>query len=89
MLVIRRRHGESFLIGEDVEVHVLGIEGSQVKFGIRAPVEVRILRREVLENKSANQSAARTGLPPDLARVVQRLRPHPLVKNPQSDSSGH
>jgi carbon storage regulator len=58
MLVIRRRGGESFVIGSDIEVEVLEIEGSQVKLGIRAPREVPILRSEVARTREANRAAA-------------------------------
>lgn len=74
MLVIRRRAGESFFVGEEVEIELLEIEGSQVKIGIRAPRTVVILRREVRSAQRANLSAARHDLPPSLATLVERLR---------------
>ena len=40
MLVIRRRCGESVMIGPDVELEILEVGPSQVKLGIRAPREV-------------------------------------------------
>ncbi|MDX2180980.1 MAG: carbon storage regulator [Bryobacteraceae bacterium] len=74
MLVIRRRAGESLIIGEDVEVEILDIEGSQVKLGLRAPREVHILRKEVARIRSANRTAARSEVPAALAGLVERLR---------------
>ncbi len=44
MLVLKRRPGESLLIGDDVEVKVLGVSGHQVSIGINAPEVVKILR---------------------------------------------
>jgi carbon storage regulator len=47
MLVLTRKLGESFIIGDDIEVVVLKIEGSEVKIGISAPRHVKIYRTEV------------------------------------------
>jgi carbon storage regulator len=57
MLVIRRRAGESFVIGDNVEVEVLEIAASQVKIGIRAPREVPVLRKEIQVTAEQNRSA--------------------------------
>ncbi len=59
MLVIRRRPGEALLIGDDVEVEILDIMGSQVKVGIRAPREITVLRKEIRLTIDQNRAAAR------------------------------
>ena len=81
MLVIRRRPGEALLIGDDVEVEILDIAGSQVKLGIRAPREVTILRKEIRLTIEQNRAAA--GLSAEAAaRVLGLLRgSRPNVKN--------
>ncbi|MCG5534374.1 carbon storage regulator CsrA, partial [Halorhodospira sp. 9621] len=48
MLILQRRVNESLRIGDEIEVRVLGVKGSQVKIGIEAPESVPI-RREELE----------------------------------------
>lgn len=58
MLVIRRRPGESFRIGDDVEVEILEMAAGQVKVGIRAPRSIRVLRSEVLRTQEENLAAA-------------------------------
>ncbi|MGJ8454854.1 carbon storage regulator CsrA [Pseudothermotoga sp. U03pept] len=60
MLVISRKAGESFLIGNEIEVKILKIEGNEVKIGITAPLYVKIYRSEIYqriveENKTAAQ----------------------------------
>ncbi len=52
MLILTRKKNETMVIGHDIRVEVLGIKGSQVKIGIHAPEEVRVLRDELL-GKSA------------------------------------
>lgn len=47
MLVFRRTQGESFQIGDSVEVKILEIGGNQVKIGVVAPREVGIYRSEI------------------------------------------
>ena len=47
MLVLSRKSGERVLVGEDVEVTVLEIEGDRVKLGFSAPRYVPICRAEI------------------------------------------
>ena len=61
MLIIRRRAGESFRIGDDIEIEILETTGAQVKIGIRAPREVPVLRTEVYLTSLQNQNAAAAG----------------------------
>lgn len=49
MLVVKRKKGESILIGENVEIKVIGIENGAVKLAIDAPKDVTILRSELYE----------------------------------------
>ena len=49
MLVLRRRAGESLLIGDEIELRVLEISGGQVKLGVIAPREIAIRRTELEE----------------------------------------
>jgi len=58
MLVISRRAGQSVLIGDDVEIHVVEVAGSRVKLAIQAPREHRILRKEVRVAENQNRAAA-------------------------------
>lgn len=57
MLVLTRKLDEKIMIGKDVVVSVLEIEGSTVKIGIKAPRDVNILRMEVFE-KIQNENIA-------------------------------
>ena len=47
MLVLTRRPNESFFVGENVNIKVLEVKGSQVKIGIDAPRDIQIVRDDV------------------------------------------
>jgi carbon storage regulator len=50
MLVLRRKVGESIILDGVISVSVLAVEGERVKIGITAPLEVTIVREELLKN---------------------------------------
>ncbi|MGD0616041.1 MAG: carbon storage regulator [Bryobacteraceae bacterium] len=60
MLVVRRRAGESVLIGGDIEVVVLEAGQNRVKLGIMAPREVLVFRKELELTREQNRAAAVT-----------------------------
>lgn len=47
MLVLTRKVEESLVIGDQVTLTILAIEGDRVKIGIQAPREISIHRKEV------------------------------------------
>ncbi|KEI10684.1 carbon storage regulator CsrA [Clostridium botulinum C] len=58
MLVVKRKKGESILIGDDIQINIVDIENGAVKISIEAPKEITILRKELYtqvqqENKNA------------------------------------
>ena len=76
MLVLTRKAGESILIGDNVEVRVLRVDGVHVSVGIVAPQMVPILRAELLA-EVRNETEASAVLPAKLGQVQllsQRLK---------------
>lgn len=49
MLILSRRAGESFLIGDNIRITVLNARGTQVRLGIDAPKETAVHRQEIFE----------------------------------------
>lgn len=58
MLIITRKKGESFMIGDDIEIVINKIEDGSVKIGINAPKDISILRKELYEEVEKENKAA-------------------------------
>lgn len=53
MLVLSRREDQTVVIGDNIVLTVLRIQGNTVRIGIQAPRDVRIVRGELIERASA------------------------------------
>jgi carbon storage regulator len=98
MLVLSRKCEQSLLLGDDIVVTVLGIDGDRVKLGIEAPRSVTILRHEVFEQlQASNTSAAASGVRPRMqaiaaalnGRSAQPVSGRDLVPAVEDGTSGH
>ena len=63
MLVLTRKKDQALVIGDDIAITVLDIQGDQIRLGVEAPKNVKIFRKELYleileENKNAAKSAA-------------------------------
>jgi carbon storage regulator len=55
MLVITRKRGEKVQIGHDIEVMVTQIRDGAVRLAIKAPLEMAVVRTELLVGKEATK----------------------------------
>jgi carbon storage regulator len=91
MLVMRRRAGESILIGEGVEIRILSIDRTRVKFGITAPRSVPVVARELDLVRKENLAAAQA--PPEAAVALAHalrsfMTPEPQPARTSSNPAG-
>ena len=75
MLVIRRRAGEGFRIGLDIEIEVLEVSPTRVKIGVVAPGALPIVRKEVLLTRRENLAASHNAAPHTIAWLSEKLGP--------------
>lgn len=66
MLVLTRDVSETFSIGDEITVQILGVNGNQVRLGIDAPKDIKIHRAEVFQRIASKQSQQqpRRAVPP-------------------------
>ncbi len=87
MLVLTRKAEQSIMIGDDIEIFVSSIDGNTVRIGIKAPRDIKVLRKETfeevrLENLKAVQAAA------DYSRSLKKILPRsPETDNQKSENS--
>jgi carbon storage regulator len=46
-LILTRRVGERIIIGNDIEVTVMSVNGGQIRLGVTAPRTMRVDREEI------------------------------------------
>ncbi len=81
MLILRRKAGETLLIGEDVKVTVMDVYEGGVRLAIDAPKEIPILRAELLRAADANRDSANVAR--NDAQELQKLLSG--IKNEKTD----
>ncbi len=64
MLILRRKSGESIVIGDNITLTVLDINEGSVRLAIDAPKTIAILRSELLQAADANRDSADAGQQP-------------------------
>ena len=71
MLVLSRKKDQAIMIGDNIELTIIEIQGDQVRLGINAPKNVSIYRKELfLEIQDENKKAASSGMV-DLSSLVK------------------
>jgi carbon storage regulator len=86
---MRRRAGESFLIGGEIEIEVLEVSGTRVKLGIVAPETVQILRKETKITRDENVSAASSVRRDEIFSLLEKVSlggSQPTVKTLTADN---
>lgn len=71
MLILTRRVGESLIIGDDIEIVVLGTKGNQTRLGINAPANVSVHRQEIYEKIKGESSDNQTPIENDDFDIIE------------------
>ncbi len=73
MLMMKRRAGESILIGDDIEIHLAHIGRTRVKIGIQAPRNIPVVAKEVKLVRDQNLAASGWRVEGPLEGLVARV----------------
>ncbi|NLJ99999.1 MAG: carbon storage regulator CsrA [Clostridia bacterium] len=71
MLVLTRKNNETLVIGKDIFVTVLDIQGDRVKLGIDAPRDISIHRKEIFDAIAEENKLATTVRPEQLSQLAK------------------
>ena len=78
MLALTRKKGESIIIGDNIEIVLLAVNGEQVKIGVIAPKSVPIHRKEIYNQIQKENMAASSNINidnlKDLKDAVRKIK---------------
>jgi len=60
MLILTRRVGESLIIGDDIFINILGVNGNQIRIGVKAPKEISVHREEIYNRIQSEKADDKT-----------------------------
>ena len=80
MLILRRKAGESIVIGDEIKVTVIDINEGSIRLAVEAPRRITVLRSELLQAADANRDAARQPASP---QSLLSLLPQDGAASPQ------
>ncbi|MDD9271802.1 carbon storage regulator CsrA [Paenibacillus sp. GCM10023248] len=76
MLVLARKKGESIMIGDNIEIVILGSEGDTIRVGIQAPKHVEVFRKEIYQHiQESNKEATASSISPmNLSKLIHKSK---------------
>ena len=69
MLVLSRKLEESIMIGDNIEIKVIAVQGDTVKLGISAPRTIPVHRKEVYEEIEQENIRAASDLSGQIEKI--------------------
>jgi len=75
MLILARKKNQSVRIGDSIIITVVDVQGDQIRLGINAPQDVKILRQELYDAvKDSNKQAAKAAHQVDVSAVLNQIK---------------
>ncbi|HBT20193.1 MAG TPA: carbon storage regulator [Peptococcaceae bacterium] len=74
MLVLTRKKNETVVIGSDIFVTVVDVDGDKVKLGINAPRDISIYRKEIYDAIVRENVSASMAQPEDVEHIIKLSR---------------
>jgi carbon storage regulator len=72
MLILTRKSDESIVIGNNIRIKVLKVQGNQVHIGIDAPRELSVYRQEIYDQiRKENENAVQSAFNKDKIRQIE------------------
>ena len=73
MLVLTRKKNESIMIGNDIKITVVEVDGGQIRLGIDAPKDVDIYREEIYQEIAAENKEAANANVNNLKEIIKKV----------------
>jgi len=78
MLVLSRKIGQTIIVGDDIEISIVDIQGDNIRIGINAPKNIKIFRKEVYEEIQAENQRASESLD-KIKTEIQKLKDYKVT----------
>jgi carbon storage regulator len=79
MLVLSRKEKESIIIGDNIEIIIQSIDKDNVKIAIIAPKEIKVFRKELIEQVTSENQQAVVSI--DRSKLISLLSPKKDTNN--------
>jgi carbon storage regulator len=73
VLVLTRKKNESIMIGNDIKITVVEVDGGQIRLGIDAPQDIDIYRTEIYQEIAAENKEAANSNVNNLEEVIKKV----------------
>ena len=81
MLILSRKPNEKIRIGSDIVISIVSVSDNNIKIGIDAPKDVKILREEIYENVKQHTEEAKLQSIAKPASDLSKLKINKLTKS--------
>lgn len=73
MLILSRKKNEQIVISDDITITVLDVEGEKVKIGIDAPKDIKVFRKELIEEVKSTNTESTSSTVASLKELQEKI----------------